>query len=171
MPAGHANDPTFQRAMAALQAGNSKDAEQFLRAVLRAQPRHVAALNVLGIVLTQQREFSEAETYLRRAVRENPRSDATLYNYGLVLKALKRPAEAIERFSAALAINPAVAETWNNRGTAFNDLGRHDEAIVINADHVWSRDHIPLRCSALPLQNLCELLRDSGQRTAITLAR
>ena len=33
--------------------------------VLRAQPRHVAALNVLGIVLTQQREFSEAETYLR----------------------------------------------------------------------------------------------------------
>ena len=130
VPAGHANDPTFQRAMAALQAGNSKDAEQFLRAVLRAQPRHVAALNVLGIVLTQQREFSEAETYLRRAVRENPRSDATLYNYGLVLKALKRPAEAIERFNAALAINPAVAETWNNRGTAFNDLRRYDEAIA-----------------------------------------
>ena len=130
MPAGHANDPTFQRAMAALQAGNGKDAEQLLRSVLRAQPRHVAALNVLGIVLTQQREFSEAETYLRRAVRENPRSDATLYNYGLVLKALKRPAEAIERFNAALAINPAIAETWNNRGTAFNDLGRYDEAIA-----------------------------------------
>ena len=80
MPTGHANDPTFQRAMAALQAGNAKDAEQLLQSLLRAQPRHVAALNVLGIVLTQQRQFGEAETYLRRALRENARSDATLYN-------------------------------------------------------------------------------------------
>ncbi len=116
--------------MAALQAGNLKDAEQLLKALLRAQPRHVAALNVLGVLLTQQRQFDEAETYLRRAVRENPRSDATLYNYGLVLKALARPVEAVERFTAALAINPAVAETWNNRGTVFNDLGRHSEAIA-----------------------------------------
>jgi protein O-GlcNAc transferase len=130
VPAGHANGPTFQRAMAALQAGNLKDAEQLLKALLRAQPRHIAALNVLGVVLTQQRQFDEAETYLRRAVRENARSDATLYNYGLVLKALQRPAEAIERFTAALAINPAVAETWNNRGTVFNDLGRHGEALA-----------------------------------------
>ncbi len=129
MPPGHADDPTFQRAMAALQAGNTKDAEQLLKALLRAQPRHVAALNVLAIALTQQRQFGEAETYLRRALRENARSDATLYNYGFVLKSLKRPAEAIERFTAALAINPAVAETWNNRGTVFNDLGHHDKAV------------------------------------------
>ena len=116
--------------MSALQAGNLKDAEHLLKAVLRAQPRHIAALNVLGIVLTQLRQFDEAETYLRRALRENARSDATLYNYGLVLKALKRPAEALDRFTAALAINPSIAETWNNRGTVFNDLGRHDEAVT-----------------------------------------
>ncbi len=134
MPAGHAHDPTFQRAMAALQSGNVKDAEQLLRTVLRAEPRHVGALNVLGIVLTQQQKFDEAETYLRRALRENARSDATLYNYGLVLKALKRPAEALDRFTAALAINPAIAETWNNRGTVFNDLGRHDDAVA-DFDH------------------------------------
>ena len=130
MPAGHANDPNFQRAMAALQAGNPKEAERLLKGVLRTQPRHVAALNVLGIVLTQQQQFGEAETYLRRAAHENPRSDATLYNYGLVLKALRRPAEAVERFTAALDINPAVAETWNNRGTILNDLGRHHEAVA-----------------------------------------
>jgi predicted O-linked N-acetylglucosamine transferase (SPINDLY family) len=129
VPPGDAHDPAFQRAMAALQTGNTKGAEQLLKTLLRAHPRHVAALNVLGIVLTQQSQFGEAETYLRQALRENARSDATLYNYGLVLKALKRPAEAIERFSAALAINPAVAETWNNRGTVFNDLGQHDRAV------------------------------------------
>jgi predicted O-linked N-acetylglucosamine transferase (SPINDLY family) len=130
LPAGLAHDPIFQRAMAALQAGNLKDAEQLLKTVLRAQPRHLAALNVLGIVLTQLRLYDEAETFLRRALREDARSDATLYNYGLVLKALKRPAEALDRFTAALDINPDVAETWNNRGAVFNDLGRHAEAIA-----------------------------------------
>jgi protein O-GlcNAc transferase len=130
VPAGPAHDPTFQRAMAALQTGNIKDAEHLLKSVLRAAPRHVGALNVLGVVLTQQQKFDEAESYLRRALRENARSDATLYNYGLVLKALKRPADALDKFTAALAINPAIAETWNNRGTVFNDLGRYGEAIA-----------------------------------------
>ncbi len=121
---------TFQRALSALQSGNGKDAERLLKTVLRAQPRHLAALNLLGIILTQLGQFTEAEIYLRRALRENPRSDATLYNYGIVLKALNRPEEALDRFSAALAINSGIAETWNNRGTVLNDLGRHQDAIA-----------------------------------------
>ena len=117
-------------AVASLQAGNAHDAERSLKELLAAQPRHVAGLNLLGIVLTQLGRFDEAEVYLRRALDENATSDATFYNYGIILKALKRPAEALERFSQAAAINPAVAETWNNRGTVLNDLRRHSEAIA-----------------------------------------
>jgi len=120
----------FQRALAAFQAGNVKDAERLFKAVLRRQPKHVAALNLLGIVLTQLGRFAEAENYLRLALEEQANSDATLYNYGVVLKALNRPAEALERFSQALKINASVAETWNNRGTVFNDLKRHGEAVA-----------------------------------------
>ena len=40
----------FQRALTALQAGNLKEAERFLVAVTRAQPKHVPALNLLGVV-------------------------------------------------------------------------------------------------------------------------
>jgi protein O-GlcNAc transferase len=119
----------FQRALLALRAGSFKDAEPFLKETLRAQPKHVAALNILGIVMTQLGRFAESETYLQRALQEQPKSDATLYNYGIVLKALNRPAEALQRFTQALDINPAAAETWNNRGTAFNDLKRYNEAI------------------------------------------
>lgn len=121
---------TLQRAMSALQSGNGQAAEQLLKTVLRAQSKHITALNLLGIVLTQLGKFAEAESYLRRALRENPRSDATLYNYGIVLKALDRPAEALDQFTAALAINSTVADTWNNRGTVLNALGRHEEAIA-----------------------------------------
>ncbi len=119
----------FQSALIALQAGNVKDAELLFEAVLRAQPRHVAALNLLGIVQTRLGRFAEAETYLRRALQEQPKSDATLYNYGIVLKALHRPAEALQRFTEALALNARAAEAWNNRGTVFNDLKRYGEAI------------------------------------------
>jgi protein O-GlcNAc transferase len=119
----------LQRGLLALRAGNFDDAGRLFNDVLRVQPRHIGALNLLGIVLIQRGRFTEAENYLRLAVTENATSDVTLYNYGIVLKALNRPAEALQRFSQALAINPAAAETWNNRGTVFNDLHRYDEAI------------------------------------------
>ena len=114
--------PAFQRAMACLRAGHAKDAEHSFELVLREQPRHLAALNLLAVLLTQLGRFAEAETYLRRALQENSNSDATLYNYAVVLKALNRPAEALERLTRALKINPNSAETWNRRGTTFVDL-------------------------------------------------
>ena len=123
-----ADNATFQRAMGALQARNFPDAERLFKDILRTQPKHVAALNLLGAILMQTGRFAEAERYLQAALNEYPKSDATLYNYGLVLKALGRPVEALDRFSQALALNPNAVETWNNRGTVFNDLKRYDEA-------------------------------------------
>jgi predicted O-linked N-acetylglucosamine transferase (SPINDLY family) len=120
----------FQNALSALQAGKPEDAERLFKAVLRAEPKHIGALNLMGVVLTQLRRFSEAESYFRRALQQNSRSDATLYNYGLVLKALNRPAEALEQFDKALKIDSSIAETWNNRGTVLNNLKRHAEAVA-----------------------------------------
>ena len=122
-------DESFGRAMASFRGGNLGDAEQNFKDVLRQDPRHLAALNLLGIVLTHVRKYVEAEPYLKTALQLNPNSDATLYNYGIVLKALNRPNEALERFSQALAINATIAATWNNRGTVLNDVKKYGEAI------------------------------------------
>jgi predicted O-linked N-acetylglucosamine transferase (SPINDLY family) len=121
-------DQTFQRALAALRAGHVGDAEQLFKKVLATNSRHVGALNLLSVLLTQRGRFADAEKYVRRALTENSASDATLYNYGVILKALNRPAESLERFNQALAINPAAADTWNNRGTVLNALRRYVEA-------------------------------------------
>jgi protein O-GlcNAc transferase len=123
------HDKTFERALATFRAGDVKDAERLFKSILRKQPRHIGALNLIGIILTQHQDFAEAEKYLRRALEVGAPSEVTLYNYGTVLKALKRPAEALEQFSQALTVNTSVAETWNNRGTVFNDLQRYDDAI------------------------------------------
>ena len=123
-------DETFRRALASLQAGQPADAERAFKQVLRAQPRHAGALNLLAIVMMQSGRLAEAEEFVRRAAKESPGSEVTFYNYGLILKSLGRPDEALERFSQALAINAAVPETWNNRGVVFNNLGRFSEAVA-----------------------------------------
>jgi protein O-GlcNAc transferase len=124
-----ATDNALQHGLAALQAGKLTEAERCFKAVLGRQPNHIAALNLLGVTLTQLAKFDEAEKYLREALEVDASSDVTLYNYGIVLKALKRPGEAFDRFSQALAVNSNVPETWNNRGTVLNDLLRYQEAI------------------------------------------
>ncbi len=116
--------------MAALQSGQIVDAERKFKALLQKHPRHIAALNLLSVALTQLGKFEEAEQYVRRALKENATSDATFYNYELILKALNRPAEALESFNQALVINPTAADTWNNRGVVFNGMDRYREAIA-----------------------------------------
>jgi protein O-GlcNAc transferase len=120
----------LSQAVSSFQAGKLQDAERQFRKVLKHQPRQIAALNLLSIVLTRLERFSEAEPYIRLAAQLNPASDATLYNYGLILKALKRPNEAFQCFSKALKINSSHAETWNCRGTVLNDLKQYGAAVA-----------------------------------------
>ncbi len=120
----------LQRAVAALRNGKLDHAERLFKEILSKHPQHVAALNLIGVTLTQIGKYQDAEGYLRRALQVDSSSDATFYNYGIVLKALRRPADALKQFSQALALNPAVAETWNNRGTVLHDLKRYGDAVA-----------------------------------------
>jgi tetratricopeptide (TPR) repeat protein len=125
-----AADEAFARGLAALQAGKAGDAERLFKKTLDLQPRHVPALNLCGVLLTQMRRFEEAEQYVTRAIEENPTSDATFYNYGVILKALKRFDEAIAQFDRALAIKGSVPETLNARGDVLLELDRPEQAIA-----------------------------------------
>jgi protein O-GlcNAc transferase len=119
----------FRRAITSFQQGRLEEAERSFRQLLRKEPGHLAALNILAIVLTTLKRYAEAERYLSAALKINATSDATLYNYGIVLKALGRPEEALERFSQAIVLNPGNAESWNNRGTVFHELGDPNAAL------------------------------------------
>ena len=70
-------DGTFRRALASLQAGKTSEAEDLLKLLLDAQPKHVAGLNVFSILLMQLGRFLEAENYVRLALKEDATSDVT----------------------------------------------------------------------------------------------
>ena len=123
-------EDSFRQAIASFQTGRLGDAERLFKEVLRHQPKHIAALNLLSVVLTLLKRYAEAEVYIKSALKLNSNSDTTLYNYAIILKSLNRPSEALERFNQALSINATIAETWNNRGTVLNDLKRYDDAIL-----------------------------------------
>jgi hypothetical protein len=50
---------------------------------LRADRKHIAALNLLTVVLMSRGRFSEAEEFIERATRLNRTSDISFYNAGL----------------------------------------------------------------------------------------
>jgi protein O-GlcNAc transferase len=135
-------DEAFRQALGAMQAGRVVDAERLFKQVLQAQPRHVPALNLIGILLSSLRRFDEADRYVRMALSEDQSSATAFHNHGLILTAQNRPDEAFEQFSRALHINATVAETWNGRGAVLNGLERYreavgdfDRALAINANY------------------------------------
>jgi protein O-GlcNAc transferase len=123
------DDRLFQNAVSHLKVGHFSEAEHLFRKVLKRQPKHVGALNLLTVVLMQTERFSEAERFARAAINIRT-SDVTFYNLGIILKRLHRPGEAFDQFNNALALNGSVPETWNNRGAALNDMGRYGDAIL-----------------------------------------
>jgi protein O-GlcNAc transferase len=106
------------------------DAEKLFTSVLKEQPNHIAALNLMTVALMNMERFTEAEGFVSTAIRLHAHSDVSFYNYGLILKRLNKPESALRQFDQALRLNPGVAETWNNRATALSDLKRYDEAIA-----------------------------------------
>ena len=77
-------EKTFQETLAALNQRRIHDAERLFRELVKAQPKHVAALNLLSVVLMSMERFAEAEEFIERAVKLNQNSDASFYNYGMI---------------------------------------------------------------------------------------
>lgn len=123
-------DELLQRALDAFSRRHIDEAERHFRTLLEMQPDHVAALNLLTVVLMSKERFAEAERFIARAVKLNQNSDVSYYNYGLISIKLNKPEQALEQFEKALELNPKVAETWNNRGTVLNNLKQHERAIA-----------------------------------------
>jgi predicted O-linked N-acetylglucosamine transferase (SPINDLY family) len=124
------NDHILQNAWRLHQAGNFAEAARLYNEVLRMNPRHPGALQMLGFLHFQRGEFADAERIMEKAVKLDPKSVDALYNRGCALQALNRSKEALSCFDRALALKPDYAPAMLNRGNVLSQMGRFADALA-----------------------------------------
>lgn len=148
----------FLAAVAAHRRGELDKAESGYRAVLRAQPKHFDATQLLGAVLHARGRNKEAGALLRRAIAIDPNLAAVHNNLGNVVQALGQAEESLTHFDRAIALDGGYADAFNNRANVLSDLGRRKEAL---ADYDRALERNPDHPNAL--QRSAAILADIGR--------
>ncbi|HLJ19114.1 MAG TPA: tetratricopeptide repeat-containing glycosyltransferase family protein [Stellaceae bacterium] len=109
-------------------AGDLAGAEDLSRQVLKTQPRHAAALHLLGVVLHRKGDRQGAIDALKQAVAAD--AGVALYhtNLGEMLRQAGRVDEAVSEAGCAVALEPRNVAALNNLGVALYDREEHEQA-------------------------------------------
>ena len=110
--------------------GQLTEAQAIYEHVLRIQPDHFDALQLLGTLSLGTKQFTQALDLLTSALQINPNHAASYSNRGNALLALQRFEEAIASFDNAIRLKPDLAEAYSNRSNALQELQRFNEALV-----------------------------------------
>lgn len=129
MAAGSQADPRLLRGMACQQRGDLIAAEFFYADLLRGEPDHADALQLLGAVRISQHRHEEALTLIDQALRKRPRHALALRNRAIALRALKRPDEALIALKRALKVEPEHAGGMLARAQLLLEVKRPVEAL------------------------------------------
>ena len=123
-------DGAFAAAVQHHRTGQFGKAAALYRRILAAEPMHVDALHLLGVVLGQTAKKNEAIELISKALSLNPDLAEACNNLGIFLKDVGRLDEAIASYRRAIALNPDYAAAHNNLGNACQGAGDFKEAIV-----------------------------------------
>lgn len=119
---------TLTEANNALGQGQLEQTQRLAKKVLRADPRNVNALGILGNALADSGQFEDAVKYLERAI--SIQATAERYNdLGIALAGLGRHEDALTAYTQSLSINPYMSVVLNNQGLAQFELGQTEDAI------------------------------------------
>jgi len=119
----------IRKGLAFHQQGKLNEAQAIYQQVIAMQANHFDALQLLGTLYIQTRQFINAVDFLTRALQFNPKHAACYSNLGIALKELKRLDEALKCYDVAISIKPDYAEAHCNRGNILIELKRFDEAL------------------------------------------
>jgi tetratricopeptide (TPR) repeat protein len=112
------------------QSGNLPQAEELYRRVLQADPQHVNAWHLLGLLAQQFGRPDLACEYIGRALQLQPAYAVAHNSLGTVLHGLGRLEEAAASYREALRLNPQLSEAHYNLGKVLKDQDKLDEAAI-----------------------------------------
>jgi tetratricopeptide (TPR) repeat protein len=118
----------FDLAVGHHQSGHLQQAEELYRRVLQAEPQHVNAWHLLGLLAEQFGRPDLACEYLGRALQLDPTYAVAHNSLGAVLQGLGRLEEAEASYREALRLKPDFSEAHYNLGKVLKGQDKLDEA-------------------------------------------
>jgi predicted O-linked N-acetylglucosamine transferase (SPINDLY family) len=109
--------------------GQYAEAERVYREILRAEPDHPDAPQLLGLLEHRAGRHEAAVDLIARAIALAPAAAALHVNLGEAFRCLGRIDDAIRCYRQAIALDPAITEAHFNLGVVCTERGQHREAI------------------------------------------
>ena len=123
------SSPEFRAAEKLAQQGHLDEAKQALLEQMKQTPESVEGYNLLGIIESEQKDFSGALEAFQKALTLAPENTKTHNNLGNFYLTQKKFPEAEKEFRTALRIEPGNQETIYNMGQLLLAKGSPAEAI------------------------------------------
>ena len=148
--------PEFDRALAAIQSGNTAEAERLVIALLERYPLHIGALDLLYQIRRAENLMTAAEALLGRIVRLDPNNLLATQTLASLLFAKGAMAEAEHHARNAVRLSPTNPMSHNLMGMIMTEANRpqigeyHYRRVL---DLTGSRDGILLANLAWNLKN------------------
>jgi predicted O-linked N-acetylglucosamine transferase (SPINDLY family) len=98
--------------------------------VLKLQPQNFSAIQLVGVIFSQIKNYNLAIEYLTKAIRINPYFAPCYNNIGLVFFELNRFNDAIENFDKAIKLESNYLDAHFNKGNSLLELKKFDDAII-----------------------------------------
>lgn len=121
--------------------GNFSAAKNKYREALEISPEYPTTLNNLGMVLLQEKKYTEAEKCFKRAVgiKENP---TYFLNLGHVYANLNQPGKAEDNYLKSIELNPDSLMAWKSLGSLYQFQKKYFHSVKIwkNIIENYSRD-------------------------------
>jgi tetratricopeptide (TPR) repeat protein len=108
--------------------GERDKAESMWRGILARDPNNVKALNNLGLVEGQRKQYSEAAGFFARVIELKPGLSDSHRNLGATYRLMGMAGPAESQLRMALALSPLDSRVLNELGRLFLDEGRVSEA-------------------------------------------
>ncbi len=106
------------------------DAKELYERILEAQPDNYDALQLLGVLASETKNYEASVALIAKAIAINPGQATVHSNLGFALKALGRFAESVQSYLNAIQLKPDLADAHLHCGLAYMGLNQQVEAIA-----------------------------------------
>ena len=120
----------FQEGLSFHHQGELGKAQAIYEEILKVQPKHGDALNLLGVIAMEKKNPQKAVELIGQALEVYPDSASIYSNHGNALRELGQFQAAVASYNKAIALQPSLAEAYFNRATALSALHQPDAALA-----------------------------------------